>query len=97
MNIDDLRFTPHSDMSVDDVEIVNEHSNLVNTGNFDDATALLNDNNYSKGFRASIFNGIQNKIRTVQEYLKEKEVTEKNEVISSTEPTTEEQFWLQDY
>ena len=97
MTEDDLKFTPHSDMSVDDIEIVNEHSNLISNNQFDDATALLNNSNYSKGFRASIFNGIQNKIRAVQEYLKEKEVVEKDEVISSTEPTSGEQFWLQDY
>lgn len=97
MTVDDLKFTPHSDMSVDDIEIVNEHSNLISNNQFDDATALLNDNNYSKGIRASIFNGIQNKIRIVQEHLKEKEVAEKNEVISTTEPTGNVPFWLQDY
>lgn len=97
MTEDDLKFTPHSDMSVDDIDVVNEHSNLISNNQFDDATALLNNSNYFKGFRASIFNGIQNKIRTVQEYLKEKEVVEKDEVLSDTEPISDKQFWLQDY
>lgn len=98
MTIDDLKFTPHSDMSIDDADLVNDYVTLINNGNFDDATALLESKGYEKGFRASIFNEIQNRIRTVQEYLRTKERTESEEIISSTEPNdSDKQFWIQDY
>lgn len=98
MTTEDLKFTPHSDMSIDDTDLVNEYVTLINNGKFDDATALLESKGYEKGFRASIFNGIQNRIRTVQEYLRTKERTESNEVISDTEPSdSDKQFWMLDY
>lgn len=98
MNTEDLKFTPHSDMSIEDTELINEYVTLINNGNFDDATALLESNGYDKGFRASIFNGIQNRIRTIQEYLLNKGDAEGDEVISSTEPSdSNKQFWMKDY
>lgn len=98
MDKQDLFFTPHSDMSIDDTELVNEYVTLINNGKFDDATALLNSKGYNKGFRASIFNGIQNKIKIVQEYLYEKGKVESNEIITDTEPSnSDKQFWMLDY
>lgn len=96
MTTNDLKFIPHSDMSIDDLTIVNEHQNLIDSNKFSDATALLNNNNYLKGFRAFIFNNIQNRINTVQNYLKDKD-TEKEEIIAQSEPVSDKQFWLQDY
>lgn len=93
MDVVDIRFVPHSDMSIKDVSIVKEHSNLTKKQQFSDATALLDNQAYDKGFRASLFNSMQNKIKLIQMYLLGKEDT-----FSDTEPTEEDkQFWLQDY
>ena len=87
MELKDVVFSPHNDMSAEDIEIVNRHKNLINTGNYSDATTLLNDNDYQKGFRASLFNSIQNKIRTVQEYLLNSFVANDEEYYSYEEPS----------
>ena len=98
MTIENLRFTPHSDMSIDGQAIVNQHQNLIKNNQLSDATTLLNNNNYNKGFRASLFNNMQDKVRMIQEYLLTKEEEVKEEEISPTEPTNSEaQFWLVDY
>jgi len=100
MTTSDIRFTPHSDMNISDLSIVNQHQNLIKNNQLSDATALLNEERYNKGFRASLFNNMQNKLRMVQEHILSKEDTESvsDEVVSNTEPVnSEKQFWLQDY
>ena len=97
MTKEDIRFNPHSDMSLSDQTIVNQHQNLIKNNQLSDATALLNNNRYDKGFRASLFNNMQDKIRMIQEHLLTKEEEAKDEVISSTEPTEDYAFWLVDY
>lgn len=87
MELKDVVFSPHNDMSAEDIEIVNRHKNLINTGNYSDATTLLDNNDYQKGFRASLFNSIQNKIRTVQEYLLNSFVANDEEYYSYEEPS----------
>ena len=98
MTINDIRFVPHSDMSINDKEIVSQHQNLINSNSFSDATAFLNNKNYQKGFRASLFNNMQDKIKILQEYLLTKEEEASEETISTTEPTNSSTlFWLADY
>lgn len=101
MNLRDIVFEPHSDMSADDIELVKQHDNFIKQNRFDDATALLNNNNYQRGFRASIFNSIQNKIRMLEEFLLNEFVAEDDELYKFTEPTDEEMegktWWLQPY
>ena len=103
MELKDMIFTPHNDMGAEDTDIVTQHKNLIDAGNYSDATTLLNNNNYQKGFRASLFNSIQNKIRTLQEYLLNTFVAEDNEYYSYTEPDPEfmkvngYEFWSQLY
>lgn len=103
MELKDVVFSPHNDMSAEDIEIVNRHKNLINTGNYSDATTLLDSNDYQKGFRASLFNSIQNKIRSVQEYLLNSFVANDEEYYSYTEPTIEfmeennYKWWIQPY
>ena len=99
----DIVFEPHNDMGAEDIEIVNQHKNLINTGNYSDATTLLDNNDYQKGFRASFFNSIQNKIRSVQEYLLNEFVADDDEFYSYEEPTAEFMeennyiWWIQPY
>ena len=96
-------FTPHNDMGAEDTDIVTQHKNLIDSGNYSDATTLLNNNNYQKGFRASLFNSIQNRLRSVQEYLLNQFVAEDNEYYSYEEPTAEfmeengYKFWIKPY
>lgn len=103
MELKDMIFTPHNDMGAEDVDIVTQHKNLIDLGNYSDATTLLDDNDYQKGFRASLFNSIQNKIRTVQEYLLNEFVAETDEYYSYEEPTEEfmrengYKFWMKLY
>ncbi len=101
MNLRDIVFEPHSDMSAEDVEIVTQHDNLIKQEKYDDATALLNENKYKKGFRASLFNSIQNKIRALEIYLLNEYVAEDDEFYSFTEPTEKQMenktFWIQIY
>ena len=99
----DIVFEPHNDMSAEDIEIVNQHKNLINTGNYSDATTLLDNNDYQKGFRASLFNSIQNRLRSVQEYLLNQFVADDDEYYSYEEPTEEFMeennyiWWIQPY
>ena len=101
MELKDIVFSPHNDMGAEDTDIVTQHKNLIDSGNYSDATTLLNDNDYQKGFRASLFNSIQNKIRSVQEYLLNEFVADDDEYYSYTEPTDEQMegktWWIQIY
>lgn len=94
----DIIFTPHSDMCLCDVDLAEQHLKLYQANKLSDATNYLDDNNYSKGFRASLFNNMENKLRMIQEHLLNKE-DEAEEIISSTEPTASDNlnFWLSDY
>lgn len=80
MELKDIIFEPHSDMSADDAE-------------------LLNSNYYEKGFRASLFNSIQNKIRKLEEFLLNEFAAEKDEYYSYEEPDAKQMdgksFWIQ--
>jgi len=99
MELKDIIFEPHSDMSADDVKTVRQHDNLIKN-KFYDAAGLLN-NNYAKGFRASIFNSIQNKIRKLEEFLLNEFVPDKDEYYSYDEPDEAQMegrsFWIQIY
>lgn len=101
MELKDMIFTPHNDMGAEDTDIVTQHKNLIDSGNYSDATTLLNNNDYQKGFRASLFNSIQNKIRTLQEYLLNELVADEDEFYSYDEPTAEQMdgktFWIKPY
>lgn len=103
MTKDDLRFNPHSDMAIEDIEIVEQHNNLIKNKKFSDATTLLDNNDYQKGFRASLFNNIQNKIRMLQTYLLNKFVASKEEYYSFDEPNADfmdehgYKFWIKPY
>lgn len=99
----DIVFEPHNDMSADDINIVQQHDNLIKQNSYDDATALLNSNKYTKGFRASLFNSIQNKMRKLEEFLLNEFVAESDELYSFEEPTIEFMeennytYWIQPY
>lgn len=101
MELRDIVFEPHNDMSADDKDIVTQHDNLIKQNSYDNATAFLNSNNYKKGFRASMFNSIQNKMRKIEEYLLNEFVAGEDEYYKFTEPTDDEMegktWWIQPY
>lgn len=101
MNKTDLLFVPHNDLHPDDINIVEQHQNLINNEQFSDATALLDNNDYQKGFRASLFDSIEKKIQQIQIYLLNKYVAEPDEFYSIEEPTEEQMenktYWIQVY
>ena len=101
MTKDDIAFVPHSDMDIDGAAINGEHKKLIKQGDYSDATALLNEQGYNKGFRASLFNSLQNKINTLQNYMQNEYTTENNSYYSDTEPTDEEmgsaRYWVSIY
>lgn len=99
MTAQDIKFVPHSDMSIYDVDIVvNQHQNLIKNSQFSDATTLLDNKNYNKGFRASLFNNMQNKVRMIQECLIGQEDGNTDEIYSDIEPTDSDvAFWIIDY
>lgn len=97
MTLDDLTFTPCSDMEIEDVPIVNEHNNLIKENKFSDANTLLKTTQYKKGIIASLFNCMEEKIRNIQVYLLNKQAAP-DELYSYTEPTPEQMegklFWI---
>ncbi len=101
MKLKDIVFEPHNDMSANDIELINQHSKLIKQNKYNDATTLLNDNKYEKGFRASLFNSIQNKIRALEVYLLNEFIADTDEFYSFIEPTEEQMkdktFWIQIY
>lgn len=101
MEIKDIVFEPHSDMSSDDIELVKQHDDLIKQSSYDNATALLNNSNYNKGFRASLLNSFQNKLRKFEEFLLNEFVADDDTLYKFTEPTEEEMgnrtWWIQPY
>lgn len=101
MNITDIAFKPHNDTGLDDKSIAQQHGTLINNGNYGDATALLETNNFQKGMRASIFNVIETKMNALAVYLLNEFVASEDELYSLTEPTDEQlgnrHFWIQPY
>lgn len=101
MTKDDITFVPHGDMDIDGDAINERHRKLIKQSNYSDATALLNEQGYNEGFRASLFNSIQNKINVLQDYMQNEYITENDSYYSDTEPTDDEigsaRYWVNIY
>lgn len=103
MTLNNISFVPHGDADVDNMPLVETHKNLISNGNYSDATSFLDNNGYSKGMRASLFNSIQNKMRTLETHLLNTFNPEKDVYYSDTEPTSDfmeangYKFWRKPY
>ena len=90
-------FTPYSDVEISDKESIESHNNYVQDGYYEEAITLADSELSGKGFRASFFNAIENKIKEFQIYLLNKTALP-DEYYSLTEPTEEEMngklFWI---
>ncbi len=94
-------YTPCSDTTISDEEIVSLHDTYIKQSKYEEAKTLI-DNNTSmnnKGFRASLFNLIEKKIQELQIYLLNK-VSAPDEYYSLTEPDADfmknnnYKFWI---
>lgn len=100
LNYNDYIFTPKGDVTINDKSLAYQHKTLINNNRFSDATELLDDNNFTGGYRASFFNKLNEKIRSLQIYILNK-LASPDELYSLTEPTSDEMegktFWIQPY
>lgn len=100
LELQDIVFTPHNDAGADDTDVLQEHQNLINNNQYSDATNYLDNKNYQNGFRASLFNSLEEKIKKMQVYLLNK-FGDPEIYYSITEPTREDMvgkiFWMQLY
>ena len=91
-------YKPYSDVSIQDMEAISVHKDLINNYNYIEATESINTALLErKGFRSSFFNAIESKILELQIYLLNKNARP-DEYYSLTEPTDEEMgnriFWI---
>ena len=89
MEINELYITPHSDTGANDLEIINQHKQLINNEQYEEATTLLDNQGFEKGVRASLLNSIQNKIRKLQLFFLNEFSSNKYVYYSDEEPTLE--------
>ena len=66
LSITDFVFEPLSDVGANDVDIINEHTNLINNNQFSAATELTD-----KGFSAAFFNYLLERVSNLGTYAKE--------------------------
>ncbi|MCX4306963.1 MAG: hypothetical protein OSJ69_14300 [Acetatifactor sp.] len=101
MNLQDIGFVPHNDMTNDDTSIVTRHDRLIKWRKYGDATILLNAAGYNKGFRASLFNYIQARMQMLELYFLNEYLAHEDEIFSFSEPTAQQMegklFWIQLY
>lgn len=98
MEKEDFYFVPRSDAGVSDLDIITQHDNLIKNGRFTEAVALLDNNQFEKGVRASLIESIKTKLQNMQTYLLNDYTAIQYAHISETEPTDEEMgtkmFWV---
>lgn len=88
MNYQDIIFEPLSDIGAEATDLINEHENLINNNQFSDASTLLEST--TKGFKASLFNLIQERLRALEVYLLNTFVADETEYYSYNEPNVDE-------
>lgn len=88
MEYSDIIFTPLSDTGANELDLINEHDNLINNNQFGDASTLLSSTD--KGIKASLFNYMQERLRALQVFILNEFVAEEGEYYSFNEPNIEE-------
>lgn len=101
LTLRDFKPTLHNDISIDESEIYTKHSNLIKRRAYEEATALLDENNID-GIRASLFNSWENKLNYLDELLRKKEFKSPYYYSQSPEEPTADEFkdksmWSQIY
>lgn len=97
--LNDFKPVIHNGTGVDEEALWKQHENLINEGNYSDATALIKNNNLD-GVTASLFNSYEEKLDRLERYLQTKEFYDPY-VYSSEEPDAAEMegkmIWQQEY
>lgn len=89
MTKDDLIYVPHNFPELKNEELLIQHNNLLDSNQYSSATDLLNQNTQIEGFRAGIFNTIEEKIVFTEAHLETK-IKDELFLYKETEPTNEE-------
>lgn len=96
----DFNFIPFSDAAISDLELIGQHKELIKSHSYTDATDLLDNANYTKGFRASVFNNMRNKMQKIATYLLSKTI-EPDDLYSTEMPSEDQmankQYWVQPF
>lgn len=88
MKYQDIVFTPYSDIGVNERDSINKHQEHINSNNYNGAASVANKT--GKGFTASFFNAIRDRIRSFETFLLNKFVAEPGEYYSYNDPNEEE-------
>lgn len=64
LSIADFVFEPLSDVGANDIDIINEHTNLIDNNQFSAATELTD-----KGFSAALFNSLLERVSNLGTYV----------------------------
>ena len=88
MEYKDITFEPLSDTGANDIDSINEHNELLNNDSFSYAASLTA--SVGKGFTASLFNLIQEKLRALEVYILNEFVADEGEYYSYNEPNIDE-------
>lgn len=88
MEYSNIVFTPLSDTGANELDLINEHDNLINKNQFSDASALSA--TMDKGIKASLFTYIQERLRALEVYILNEFVADEGEYYSYNEPNIEE-------
>lgn len=88
MKYEDILFEPLSDIGVNEKEELETHNKKINNGNYNDAASVTEIT--GKGFTASLFNSIRNKIRVIELMILNEFVADEGEYFSYNAPNEEE-------
>lgn len=88
MEYKDIVFEPLSDTGANELDLINEHDNLINNNQFSDASTLLSSTD--KGIKASLFTFIQERLRALELYILNEYIAEEGEYYSYNSPNVEE-------
>lgn len=88
MEYTDIIFEPLSDTGVNELDLINEHNELLKNNKMSEASNLISGTD--KGFKASLFDYIQERLRALEVFILNSFVAEDGEYYSYNEPNTEE-------
>lgn len=88
MEYTDITFEPLSDTGANELDLINEHNRLLNNNYYSEASTIASST--KKGFTASLFNYIQERLRALEVFILNEYVAEPGEYYSYNEPNIDE-------
>ncbi len=85
------------DNSLDKMDIIRTYENLIGQGKYDEANKFISQQKDVYRYSADYFNALENRIYSLQEYLKEGKIKKEVFIHSETEPTQadENMIWIE--